>query len=93
MRPAMDARMTYIGGPTPLVEVGGVRLLTDPTFDPAGREYRAASCVLRKTQGPALRRRPWDGWMRRTPGPGCLRAGLAGESLEVPGARPSDSPG
>ena len=51
-----DARVkiTYIGGPTALLEVGGLRLLTDPTFDPAGSEYGTASYVLRKTQGPAL---------------------------------------
>ena len=32
---AMTARcsVTYIGGPTALIDVGGVRLLTDPTFD------------------------------------------------------------
>ena len=28
----------YIGGPTALLEFGGLRLLTDPTFDPAGGE-------------------------------------------------------
>jgi L-ascorbate metabolism protein UlaG (beta-lactamase superfamily) len=27
-------RITHIGGPTALLEVGGWRLLTDPTFDP-----------------------------------------------------------
>jgi L-ascorbate metabolism protein UlaG (beta-lactamase superfamily) len=47
-------RITYIGGPTALLEIGGLRLLTDPTFDPAGSEFRAGSYVLRKTQGPAL---------------------------------------
>lgn len=26
-------RFTYIGGPTALLEVSGLRLLTDPTFD------------------------------------------------------------
>jgi len=46
--------LTYVGGPTALLEVGGARLLTDPTFDPPGAEYRAGSYVLRKTQGPAL---------------------------------------
>lgn len=46
--------LTYIGGPTALLEVGGVRLLTDPTFDPPGAEYRAGSYVLRKTRGPAI---------------------------------------
>ncbi len=49
-------RITYIGGPTALVEIGGLRLLTDPTFDVAGGEYRAASYSLHKTQGPALAR-------------------------------------
>jgi L-ascorbate metabolism protein UlaG (beta-lactamase superfamily) len=32
-------RITHIGGPTALLEVGGWRLLTDPTFDPPGRSY------------------------------------------------------
>lgn len=32
-------RLTHIGGPTTLVEVGGWRILTDPTFDPAGEHY------------------------------------------------------
>jgi hypothetical protein len=31
-------RITQIGGPTVLIEVGGFRLLTDPTFDAPG-EY------------------------------------------------------
>ncbi len=34
-----DVRITHVGGPTVLVEVGGWRLLTDPTFDPPGRKY------------------------------------------------------
>jgi L-ascorbate metabolism protein UlaG (beta-lactamase superfamily) len=36
------------------VEAGGLRLLTEPTFDPAGSEYPTAEYTLRKTQGPAL---------------------------------------
>ncbi len=47
-------RATYIGGPTALLELAGLRLLTDPTFDPAGSEYPAARYTLRKTQGPAV---------------------------------------
>ena len=47
-------QVTYIGGPTALLELGGLRLLTDPTFDPGGSEYRTSIYVLRKTQGPAL---------------------------------------
>lgn len=46
--------ITYIGGPTALLEVGGLRLLTDPTLDPAGSEYGAAAYTLRKTHGPAV---------------------------------------
>jgi L-ascorbate metabolism protein UlaG (beta-lactamase superfamily) len=41
-------RITLIGGPTALLEVNGLRLLTDPTFDPAGGVYG----ILRKTSGP-----------------------------------------
>jgi len=44
--------MTYIGGPTALLDLAGLRLLTDPTFDPAGTEFRAGAYVLRKTRGP-----------------------------------------
>jgi L-ascorbate metabolism protein UlaG (beta-lactamase superfamily) len=47
-------RITYVGGPTALLEWGGLRLLTDPTFDPAGEEYPTATYTLRKTQGPAI---------------------------------------
>jgi L-ascorbate metabolism protein UlaG (beta-lactamase superfamily) len=35
----MDIRVTHIGGPTALIEIGGWRLLTDPTFDPPGGKY------------------------------------------------------
>jgi L-ascorbate metabolism protein UlaG (beta-lactamase superfamily) len=45
---------TYIGGPTALLEWGGLRLLTDPTFDPVGTEYPTGAYTLRKTTGPAL---------------------------------------
>ncbi len=36
----MEVRLTHIGGPTLLIEFGGWRLLTDPTFDPAGGDYK-----------------------------------------------------
>jgi L-ascorbate metabolism protein UlaG (beta-lactamase superfamily) len=36
----VEARVTHIGGPTVLIEFGGWRILTDPTFDPAGGHYR-----------------------------------------------------
>lgn len=48
-------RFTYIGGPTALIEIGGWRLLTDPTFDPPGRRYFMGwGTVSTKVQGPAL---------------------------------------
>jgi L-ascorbate metabolism protein UlaG (beta-lactamase superfamily) len=50
----VSVTLTYIGGPTALLEFGGLRLLTDPTFDPAGSEYPTPVYVLRKTKGPAL---------------------------------------
>jgi hypothetical protein len=27
-------QIRYLGGPTAVIEVGGLRLVTDPTFDP-----------------------------------------------------------
>jgi L-ascorbate metabolism protein UlaG (beta-lactamase superfamily) len=53
MRPR-PLTLQYIGGPTVLLDWGGVRLLTDPGFDPPG-EYTSGPVVLRKTAGPALR--------------------------------------
>ena len=52
----MQDRITipYVGGPTILLDFGGVRLLTDPTFDPAGGEYKSGPVILRKLTGPAL---------------------------------------
>ncbi|GAA0724323.1 MBL fold metallo-hydrolase [Dokdonella soli] len=49
-------KMTYIGGPTALIEIAGLRILTDPTFDPPGGEYQAAAYSLFKTQDPAITR-------------------------------------
>jgi L-ascorbate metabolism protein UlaG (beta-lactamase superfamily) len=48
-------RLTHIGGPTTLIEIGGWRLLTDPTFDPPGRRYAFGwGGSSRKLAGPAL---------------------------------------
>jgi hypothetical protein len=49
---APTRRITYIGGPTCLLEFGGVRLLTDPTFDPAALQpcfHRVATNVVEST--------------------------------------------
>lgn len=48
-------RLTHIGGPTVLVEIGGWRILTDPTFDPPGRRYAFGwGTSSRKVAGPAV---------------------------------------
>lgn len=49
----LKLRFTYIGGPTAIIELGGLRLLTDPTFD-TPCEYLTSLYVLRKTRGPAI---------------------------------------
>lgn len=46
-------RIHAIGGPTLLVELGGLRLLTDPTFDGPG-EYVVGSRTLTKTASPGI---------------------------------------
>lgn len=46
-------KITLIGGPTALIEIGGFRLLTDPTFDPPG-DYQLAHVTLTKLGLPAL---------------------------------------
>jgi L-ascorbate metabolism protein UlaG (beta-lactamase superfamily) len=47
--------LTHIGGPTVLIEVGGWRLLTDPTFDlPGGRYAFGWGAFSRKLTGPAI---------------------------------------
>jgi L-ascorbate metabolism protein UlaG (beta-lactamase superfamily) len=55
---AIDAptlRITHIGGPTALLEIGAWRLLTDPTFDPAGGSYSFGfGTGSRKLSGPAI---------------------------------------
>lgn len=46
------AAARLVGGPTALIELGGLRLLTDPTFDPPG-DHPVGNRVLVKTSGPA----------------------------------------
>jgi L-ascorbate metabolism protein UlaG (beta-lactamase superfamily) len=47
--------LRLIGGPTALIVYGGLRLLTDPTFDPPGDYPRPGTpVVLHKLTGPAL---------------------------------------
>jgi L-ascorbate metabolism protein UlaG (beta-lactamase superfamily) len=49
----LAAVLTLIGGPTVLIEIGGIRLLTDPTFDGPGT-YELPHVTLEKLVGPAL---------------------------------------
>jgi L-ascorbate metabolism protein UlaG (beta-lactamase superfamily) len=50
----LPLRATYVGGPTALVEFHGLRLLTDPTLDPAPTDYPTPVYTLHKSQPPAL---------------------------------------
>ncbi len=50
-----DFRVQVYGGPTALFEYGGLRFLTDPTFDPPGDYPRGGGRVLTKTAAPAAR--------------------------------------
>lgn len=52
--PAGMLTVRVVGGPTALIELGGVRLLTDPTFSPAGVHESAPGRPLTKTEGPAF---------------------------------------
>jgi L-ascorbate metabolism protein UlaG (beta-lactamase superfamily) len=52
--PASAPALTYVGGPTALVEWRGVRILADPTFDPAGTIYDLPGYTLRKLRGAAV---------------------------------------
>jgi L-ascorbate metabolism protein UlaG (beta-lactamase superfamily) len=52
---ADHVRLTHIGGPTVLIETGEWRILTDPTFDPAGDRYRFGwGTASTKLTGPAI---------------------------------------
>src|SRR5262245_4173366 len=51
---ADEIRIKYIGGPTALLEAGGLRFLTDPTFDPKGSEYKTNIYTLHKLSDPAI---------------------------------------
>jgi L-ascorbate metabolism protein UlaG (beta-lactamase superfamily) len=46
-------RILLVGGPTAAVDVAGLRILTDPTFDPPG-DHPVGERVLVKLSGPAL---------------------------------------
>ena len=48
--------LTYLGGPTVILEFAGLRFITDPTFDPPGSYPEPDETALVKTTGPAIPR-------------------------------------
>lgn len=51
---ATTVSVLLVGGPTAVIEIGGMRFLTDPTFDPPGDYPMAGARKLTKLTGPAL---------------------------------------
>lgn len=52
---AMAPRVTYLGGPTYLIEIGHFRIVTDPGFDPQGTERsEGPGHVLTKVMAPPI---------------------------------------
>ncbi|HEX8023411.1 MBL fold metallo-hydrolase [Mucilaginibacter sp.] len=50
-----EVNVTYLGGPTIILEIGGLRLMTDPTLDPAGEQFMINDKpAYHKTEGPAI---------------------------------------
>ncbi|HWV71113.1 MAG TPA: MBL fold metallo-hydrolase [Pseudosphingobacterium sp.] len=46
--------VTYLGGPTIIIEIGGLRFMTDPTLDPEGTFFKLNEKMTeRKLSGPA----------------------------------------
>ncbi|UEG54863.1 MBL fold metallo-hydrolase [Mucilaginibacter daejeonensis] len=46
--------VTYIGGPTVILDFGGLRIMTDPTLDPKGKSFMIGENLgYWKTEGPA----------------------------------------
>jgi L-ascorbate metabolism protein UlaG (beta-lactamase superfamily) len=46
--------VTYVGGPTVIFEIGGLRIMTDPTLDPPGDFPAGPGDIIQKTTGPAV---------------------------------------
>jgi len=49
-----EASVLVVGGPTAVLQVGGLRLLTDPTLSPAGVHETTPGRPLTKTEDPAV---------------------------------------
>jgi L-ascorbate metabolism protein UlaG (beta-lactamase superfamily) len=52
--PRSTVTVRLVGGPTAVIELGGLRFLTDPTFDAPRRYGRPGGRFLTKTEGPAF---------------------------------------
>ena len=49
-----NLNVIYLGGPTIILEIGGLRIMTDPTLDPAGAEFpNKENPLYWKLDGPA----------------------------------------
>jgi L-ascorbate metabolism protein UlaG (beta-lactamase superfamily) len=51
----MRIAATYVGGPPALLEIDGVSVITDPTFDPAPHEYWPGPYTLSTLACPSIR--------------------------------------
>lgn len=49
---AQQINATYIGGPTVILEIEGIRFMTDPTLDEKGTTYKLGELTLEKTLDP-----------------------------------------
>jgi L-ascorbate metabolism protein UlaG (beta-lactamase superfamily) len=51
-----SVQVTYLGGPTVILEIGGLRLMTDPTLDPLGARFPVGPDVfIEKLSEPAIK--------------------------------------
>jgi hypothetical protein len=48
----MDITLLHVGGPTLVLDLAGLRVVTDPTFDPPGPHPIGDGRVLVKLAGP-----------------------------------------
>jgi L-ascorbate metabolism protein UlaG (beta-lactamase superfamily) len=48
------AQVIYLGGPTVIFEIGGLRIMTDPTLDPPGDFAAGPDYIIKKLSGPAI---------------------------------------
>jgi len=51
---SLSLTATYVGGPTAILDVAGLRFITDPTFDTGGTAYETPVYVLHKQASPAV---------------------------------------